>query len=155
MALIEVGAVTLLAGGRALLSDVSFKVERGERWGMLGRNGSGKTTLFRTIHGDIEPHQGQVVRAPGLRIAWLDQHRDYGDDATLWEVAAAPFAPLRRLEEALNRQAEALAHDASPAALERYAKDQDRFDREGGYAWHARVDAVLHGLGFDPQAAHE
>ena len=153
MALIEVGSLTLRAGGKPLLSDVSFKVERGERWGMLGRNGSGKTTLFRAIHGDVDPAGGQVVRTAGLRLAWLDQHRDYGDDVTLWDVAAAPFAHLQRLEEALHRQAEALAHDASPAALDRYAKDQDRFDREGGYAWHARVDAVLHGLGFDPDAA--
>jgi ATP-binding cassette subfamily F protein 3 len=37
--------------------------------------------------------------------------------------------------------------------LDRYAHDLERFEREGGYEVTARVDAVLHGLGFDPTEA--
>ncbi|MGH7658364.1 MAG: ABC-F family ATP-binding cassette domain-containing protein, partial [Gemmatimonadales bacterium] len=139
--------------GSPLLERVTFAVERGEHWGMLGRNGSGKTTLLRVLTGDVLPHAGQVVRSSGLRVAWMDQHRDFGDAVTVWGVAAAPFAALQALEESLARQADALAHDASPSSLDRYSRDQERFDREGGYSWHSRVDAVLHGLGFEPDEA--
>jgi ATP-binding cassette subfamily F protein 3 len=50
-------------------------------------------------------------------------------------------------------QAAALGADASHAAMERYGRDLERFEREGGYTMAPRVDAVLHGLGFDPTAA--
>lgn len=153
MALIECGGVTVLTGGRPLLERVTFSAERGEHWGVLGRNGSGKTTLLRVLTGDIATHAGAVVRSSGLRIAWMDQHRDFGSAVTVWDVAAAPFAALREQEESLARQADALAHDASPSSLDRYSRDQERFDRAGGYSWHFQVDAVLHGLGFEPDEA--
>ncbi|MGH7657508.1 MAG: ATP-binding cassette domain-containing protein, partial [Gemmatimonadales bacterium] len=122
MALIECGGVTVLAGGSPLLERVTFAVERGEHWGMLGCNGSGKTTLLRVLTGDILPHAGQVIRSSGLRVAWMDQHRDFGNAVTVWGVAAAPFAALQELEESLARQADALAHDASPSSLDRYSR---------------------------------
>src|SRR5690606_18657974 len=43
--------------------------------------------------------------------------------------------------------------NSTQAALDRYDRDLHRFEREGGYTFRARIDAVLHGLGFDPEAA--
>ena len=143
-------------GARELLRDVTFVVGRGERWGVLGRNGSGKTTLFNLIRGDLDPSSGSVARAGGLRITVMDQYRDFGTAGTVWEAAAEAFAELFALERALADQAAAMAAagDAvTPAMLERYDRDLHRFEREGGYEAAARIDAVLHGLGFDPDAA--
>jgi ATP-binding cassette subfamily F protein 3 len=83
----------------------------------------------------------------------LEQHRDFGGATTVWEAAAGEFAELLALERALATQAAALGTDASEAALARYGRDLERFEREGGYTIAPRVDAVLHGLGFDPTAA--
>ena len=127
-------------GDTTLLSDVSFTVAPGERWGIVGRNGSGKTTLFRLL-------------TPSLRVSLLEQHRDYGTATTVWEAAAGELAELLALEQSLVRQAADLAHDASPRALAQYGEDLERFEREGGYAVTARIDAVLHGLEFDPAQA--
>jgi len=156
MTLVSMAGVAVRFGERELLRDVSFLVDRGERWGILGRNGSGKTTLFNLIRGDLAPSSGTVVRAAGLRITVMDQYRDFGDAATVWEAAAGAFADLFALEHSLAEQATAMAEagDAvTPAMLERYDRDLHRFEREGGYEAAARVDAVLHGLGFDPDAA--
>jgi len=153
MTLVSMAGVAVRFGTRELLKDVSFVVVRGERWGVLGRNGSGKTTLFNLIRGDLEPSSGTLVRSSGLRVTVMDQYRDFGDALTVWEAAADAFAELFALERALGEQAErmAAAGDAvTPAMLERYDRDLHRFEREGGYAAAARVDAVLHGLGFDP-----
>src|SRR5437773_5701286 len=57
------------------------------------------------------------------------------------------------MEQSLVEQATNLAHDSSPRALARYGKDLERFEREGGYAVTAPIDAVLHGLEFDPAQA--
>ena len=160
MARLGRGGVTQIAlsqvdvefGATRLLTDVTFTVAAGERWGVVGRNGSGKTTLFRLITGAMEPTRGQVTRVGGLRIAMLEQHRDFGDANTVWEAAAGPFAELLALERSLAEQAHAL-DDAD--ALTRYGRDLERFEHEGGYMITPRVDAVLHGLGFDPSEARE
>ena len=140
-------------GDTTLFSNVSFTVAPGERWGIVGRNGSGKTTLFRLLTGELEPTRGSITRPSGLRVSLLEQHRDYGAATTVWEAAAGELAELLALEQSLVKQAADLAHDASPRALAQYGEDLERFEREGGYAVTARIDAVLHGLEFDPAQA--
>ncbi|HEX5971572.1 MAG TPA: ABC-F family ATP-binding cassette domain-containing protein [Gemmatimonadaceae bacterium] len=152
MTQISVGGAGVDFGATTLFRDITFTVSAGERWGIVGRNGTGKTTLFRLITGDLQPSFGTVTRQSGLIISLLGQHRDYGDAVTVWEAAAGPFADLLALERSLAEQAEALATTHDAAALERYGRDLERFEREGGYTIAPRVDAVLQGLGFD--AAH-
>ena len=145
-AVVEFGATTLF-------KDITFTVAAGERWGVVGRNGTGKTTLFKLITGAMQPTRGQIARQPGLRVSLLEQHRDFGDATTVWEAAAGQFADLLALEKSLADQAAALGEHSSEAALEKYGHDLERFEREGGYTFAPRVDAVLHGLGFDPVEA--
>lgn len=153
VSLLTLAGAAVHLGGVPILQDLSITFSRGERWGIVGRNGAGKTTLFRLVAGAIEPTRGSISRLPGLRVSLLDQHRTFGSATTIWEAAALPFAELIALERSLAEQAAALAHDPSPKALARYDSDLERFGREGGYSYAARVDAVLHGLGFDPQDA--
>jgi ATP-binding cassette subfamily F protein 3 len=140
-------------GATTLFRDITFTVAAGERWGVVGRNGTGKTTLFRLVTGDMSATQGQISRQPGLRVSLMEQHREFAGATTVWEVAAGQFADLLALERSLVQQAAWLEHDSGAAALDRYGKDLERFEREGGYTIAPRVDAVLHGLGFDPAKA--
>jgi ATP-binding cassette, subfamily F, member 3 len=150
---LAVSGVAVEFGATKLFEDVTFTVASGERWGIIGRNGTGKTTLFRLLTGEMAPTRGQIARQPGIRVSLLEQHRDFGDAVTVWEAAAGQFAELLALERSLEDQAGRLQHDSSEAALDRYGRDLERFEREGGYTIAPRVDAVLHGLGFDPAAA--
>ena len=153
MSLVSFHGVAFDYAGQPLLDGVSFGVERADRWGVIGRNGSGKTTLFRLLVGQLEATRGSISRESALRVALLDQHRDFGEAATVWDAAAAPFADLSALEASLEAQAHALADDASPQALARYDEDLHRFDREGGHTFRATVDALLEGLGFNADRA--
>jgi ATP-binding cassette subfamily F protein 3 len=156
MAVLSISDLAVEFGVTTLFRDVTFTVEAGERWGIVGRNGSGKSTLFQLVAGAMEPTRGTIARAPGLRVALLDQYRDFGDALTLWDAVARPYRPLIELEKELARQGERLAMlgDAvTEADLDRYGRDQDRFAHGGGYEFHARVDAVLQGLAFDPEDA--
>jgi len=139
-------------GATTLFHDITFTVGAGERWGIVGRNGTGKTTLFRLITGEMTPTRGATARQPGTRISLLEQHREFGS-VTVWEAAAGPFAELLALERFLMEQAASLSDNSDEAALARYGHDLERFEREGGYSITPRVDAVLHGLGFDPATA--
>src|SRR5512146_658155 len=105
MSLLSLAGVGVRFGARERLRDVGFVVERGERWGVLGRNGSGKTTLFDVIRGERDPSEGTVVRAAGLRITVMDQYREFGAADTVWDAVAAAFADLFALERALADQA--------------------------------------------------
>ncbi|MBC7564402.1 MAG: ABC-F family ATP-binding cassette domain-containing protein [Gemmatimonadaceae bacterium] len=148
MTLISLADVAVSFGATTLLKDVSVTIARGERWGIIGRNGAGKTTLFQILTGRIQPTRGAVARQPGLTVSLLDQHRDFGDATTVWEAAAAAYAPLIAIEKELNVLGEQLG-DGDETLMDRYGRLQEKFMHEGGYDFPARVDKVLQGLGFD------
>src|SRR5206468_1026118 len=89
--------VSVEFGATPLFSGITLTVTRGQRWGIIGRNGSGKTTLLRLITGEAEPTSGTIARAGGLRWSIMEQHREFGGAATVWEAAAGAFAELRAL----------------------------------------------------------
>ena len=70
---IGLDAVSVQLGAQAALTDVSLRIEAGERVALVGANGSGKSTLLRTLHGLVQPTQGHVQQAPGVRQAMLFQ----------------------------------------------------------------------------------
>lgn len=143
-------------GATTLFKNVTFTIARGERWGVIGRNGSGKTTLFNILDGRTEPTFGSVARQPGIRISVLEQLQDFDDAGSIWEEAAGGCADLLRLEKSLSDQGTRigeLGESSTPEMLLRYDRDLERFEREGGYELAPRVDAILHGLAFDPDAA--
>jgi ATP-binding cassette subfamily F protein 3 len=153
---IAVSGAAVDFGATRVLRDVTFTVTRGEKWGVIGRNGSGKTSLFRLLTGELDPAEGSVARSGALRFSLLEQHRTFVGAATVWEAAAGGFADLLELERSLAEQGTAIAEAGdrcTPQMLARYDRDLERFQREDGYSVAARIDAVLHGLGFDPDQA--
>jgi len=58
---------------RPLFSKLSFQIERGERWAILGSNGSGKSTLLKCLLGQMEADQGEVKLGQNLQIGYFDQ----------------------------------------------------------------------------------
>ncbi|MCA9194425.1 MAG: ABC-F family ATP-binding cassette domain-containing protein [Planctomycetales bacterium] len=58
---------------RPLFANLSFQIERGQRWAILGSNGSGKSTLLRCLLGEMAPDAGNVHLGHNLQIGYFDQ----------------------------------------------------------------------------------
>jgi ATP-binding cassette subfamily F protein uup len=72
---IDVKGVTKHYGERAIIKDLTLRIQRGDRIGIVGANGAGKTTLLKLLTGEIEPDQGSIVRAKTLNGVVIDQQR--------------------------------------------------------------------------------
>jgi ATP-binding cassette subfamily F protein uup len=82
--LLKAEGVAQSIGGRELCENVSLILSPGSRLAIVGANGSGKTTLVRTLVGELPPAAGRVVRAPDLRVSFMDQARSQiREDITL------------------------------------------------------------------------
>ena len=63
-------------GALKLYGGVSFRVERGERVGIIGPNGSGKTTLLRHLAGKLAEAQGEIGLGHKVKLGFYDQHHE-------------------------------------------------------------------------------
>ena len=75
----EAERVTKSFGANPIVRDLSLRVMRGDRVGLIGPNGSGKTTLLRLIMGELEPDAGEVRQGSNVQIAYYDQQREQLD----------------------------------------------------------------------------
>ncbi len=138
-------------GTQDVLRGVSLQINPGEHVGLVGRNGSGKTTIFRLINNEEPPDRGDVIRARGMRLGLLAQHIHFESGATVHESALAAFGHLQQIEHEMHelehRMGEAV--DDLDQILERYSDLQHQFEREGGFEYTAKAEAILQGLGFE------
>jgi iron complex transport system ATP-binding protein len=105
--MLQADGVTVEVRGRAILRDVSFSLEPGERVALIGPNGAGKSTLLRVLAGTLRPTAGRVT-LDGVPIAGLERSGIARRIAVVPQQTALPFA--MRVEEvvALGR----LPHEA-------------------------------------------
>ena len=73
--MVDVRRVSFCYGDNSIIRDLSTRILRGDRVGILGPNGSGKSTLLKLILGELEPTSGEVVLGTRLQLAYFDQHR--------------------------------------------------------------------------------
>ena len=94
--IIEFENVSLSYGNRLILDNVSFKINEGQIFGMLGPNGVGKSTIFNLITGLIKPNNGKIkingievanypvyLRTKKFKVGYVPQYGGYFDDLTL------------------------------------------------------------------------
>ena len=83
----ELSHVTKAFGGRVLVRDLTLRIMRGDRLGLIGANGAGKSTLLKLILGELPPDSGTVRLGTKLSIAYFDQLREELDgERTLAET---------------------------------------------------------------------
>lgn len=93
--------VSVFFAGDTLFEGISFTLQKGERYGLVGRNGSGKSTLLRLVDGEMQPDQGKVTIPKNYRIGYLHQHIRFTEETVIQEAAKAlPFEEREDLYKA-------------------------------------------------------
>ena len=133
------------------LRDVTWEVKAGDRLGLCGPNGSGKTTQFRIITGEIEPTSGDIIKSPGLRIAYLSQEFDFNQEHTVHDELLRAFSDIDDLKHKIHDIHQKLEHatgDASTRLMRDLDRYQHEFEAKDGYGIELKVDKILPEVGF-------
>lgn len=144
MLLFRLNNLSLAFGDQPLLDKVSLTIHKGERIGILGQNGAGKSTFMKVLLGTVQADGGELWRAEGIKVAYLDQRLPPRDDQTLYDYIASGLDGLGEL----LRQYHALTRDSSadwsdPAVLARMNSLQQQIEQRDGWAVEHRIEAML------------
>ena len=148
--MITVSDLELRAGSRILLSGATFRVQPGDRIGLVGRNGAGKTTTLRVLAGETLPYGGAIERRG--EVGYLPQDPRTGDLAMLSRdrvlSARGLDALLHDLEKTQVELAEAVDDATRDAVVRRYGRLEERFSALGGYAAESEAARICANLGL-------
>ena len=72
---------------KQIINNLSFKILRGEKIGIIGKNGSGKSTFLEILTKKIQPTSGTIKHANDIAISYFDQNRnEIKDNMTLHDI---------------------------------------------------------------------
>ncbi|MDA0289844.1 MAG: ABC-F family ATP-binding cassette domain-containing protein [Actinobacteria bacterium] len=141
--MLEVKNLQIRIGARVLMDDVSFRVDKGDKVGLVGRNGAGKTTLTKVIAGDIPATAGSLHRQGDM--GFLPQDPRSGDPEETARTRILNARGLGSLMADMDSAALAMGDPDSAvaeAAMARYGRLNDRFLASGGYQAEAEAAAI-------------
>lgn len=145
--MITVQDLELRAGARLLMDEVSFRIDKGDKIGLVGRNGAGKTTLTRVLAGEGLPAAGKVTRSG--EIGYLPQDPRTPD---MEQLARDRILAARDLDKVVTKLRTAEAEMASEddkvrdKAMARYDRLEQEFLANGGYAAESEAAAISSNL---------
>ncbi|NKB66218.1 MAG: ATP-binding cassette domain-containing protein [Candidatus Latescibacteria bacterium] len=131
-----------------VLEDISFKISKGEKVGLIGANGGGKSTLLKIIAGLEAPSAGTLVRVKDAQVGYLAQALEYGAEHTVLQEVSTVFAQVDALAVRLDKLAAQMA-GGETNALEQYGRLSAQFEQLGGYDCQHRCAAIIDGLGLN------
>ena len=151
MSILSVDHVSHGFGGRTILEDASFRLERGEHIALVGANGEGKSTFLSLITGQLTPDDGKIVWARRVKVGYLDQHAVLKPGQTIREVLRTAFDEMYTLEKEMLACYDKM-ETASPEELEKMMEDvgdiQNILEANHFYSLDARIEEVANGLGL-------
>ncbi|HEY5621273.1 MAG TPA: ABC-F family ATP-binding cassette domain-containing protein [Pontiella sp.] len=135
-----------------VLRSVNFRINAGDRIGIVGPNGAGKSTIFSLISGEIEADEGDVVLPKQIRIGHLRQQLNpHAEGRNLLAYAEDSIPELKIIPERiheLEEQMKVLDASGREKMLKQIGELQHEYEHLGGYEMRSRAEAALGGLGF-------
>ena len=140
MTLLKFTDVSLAYGAMPLLDGVSWQIAKGERVCIIGRNGTGKSSLLQLAKGTQGPDDGEIWRAPGLKIGELPQELPRADERSVFDVVAEGLAGVGEL---LARYHYLSQHIQGDTDLTELMHVQQELEAKDGWRLQQLVDSTL------------
>ena len=145
--------VDLRFGPQEVLKDVTWAIQEGECWGVIGRNGAGKSTVFKLLLGQLEADGGTVVRPTkerGIRMGHYAQDLVPDTHGSVLEEALAAFGEVEKLQHEMRELEHRMSEPGGDLdeVMERYQKVTEAFEHLDGFSIRARAESILQSLGF-------
>ncbi|RKR74166.1 ABC-F family ATP-binding cassette domain-containing protein [Frondihabitans australicus] len=145
--MLSVHDLEIRVGARLLMSDVTFRVDKGDKIGLVGRNGAGKTTMTKTLAGETLPTGGKIERTG--EIGYLPQDPRSGNPEDLARTRILDARGLGQILLGIQQATLDMGSDdpaVAEKAMKRYGDLDDRFNALGGYAAEAEAASIASNL---------
>ncbi|MDX1332246.1 MAG: ABC-F family ATP-binding cassette domain-containing protein [Robiginitalea sp.] len=152
--MLNVHDLSVSFGGETLFEGISFRLNPGDRVGLIGKNGAGKSTLLKLLAGEMRPDGGTLAMEKGISIGYLKQDLEFQHGNTVLEEAYQAFEEILRLEGELERINGELARredyesEAYHDLMVSLSDLTHRYELIGGYSYQGTTEKILLGLGF-------
>jgi ATP-binding cassette, subfamily F, member 3 len=153
--MISVEQLTIRFGAFELFSQASVLINPKDRVGLVGKNGAGKTTLLKVFAGLHPATEGNVVVPDNVKIGYLPQQMIHKDGKTVYEETCTAFDEIlgikRQIEETNLELGNRTDYESDHylSLINSLTEASERFELLGGESYHANIEQVLIGLGFE------
>ncbi|MFK7810875.1 MAG: ABC-F family ATP-binding cassette domain-containing protein [Maribacter sp.] len=141
-------------GGEYLFEEISFRLNGGDRVGLIGKNGAGKSTLLKLLTKDMAYDTGTIAIEKDIKIGFLRQDIDFEQGRTVLEEAYQAFEEIKSLELRLDEINHQLTErtDYESESYNQIIIDlsdvTQHYEILGGYNYQGETEKILQGLGF-------
>ncbi len=152
--MLNVHNLSVSFSGEYLFEEIAFRLNPGDRVGLIGKNGAGKSTLLKLLSGEVAPDSGTIASDKEVRIGFLRQDIDFDEGHTVLEEAYKAFEQLQVMEGKLAHINEQLAErtDYESDGYHQLMVDLNdythQYEIHGGYNYQGDTEKILLGLGF-------
>lgn len=152
--MLNIHNLSVAFGGEYLFEEISFRLNSGDRVGLIGKNGAGKSTLLKLLSKEMQPDTGIIASDKEVRIGFLKQDLDFEQGRTVLEEAYQAFEEIKALELQLDSINQQLAErtdyesDSYSKLIEDMSDITHRYEILGGYNYQGQTEKILQGLGF-------
>ncbi len=140
--------------GEYLFEEITFRLNGGDRVGLVGKNGAGKSTMLRIISGEQPYDTGSIAIEKEISIGFLKQDIDFVEGRTVLQESYEAFKEIKELEGKLDEINSQLATrtDYESEGYNQLMIDindvQHQYEVHGGYNYKGETERILQGLGF-------
>lgn len=152
--MLNIHNLSVAFGGEYLFEEIAFRLNAGDRVGLIGKNGAGKSTLLKLLSKEMAPDSGTIAMEKEIKIGFLKQDIDFELGRTVLEESYQAFYELKSLESKLDTINQELAErtDYESESYNQLMIDltdvTHRYEILGGYNYQGDTEKVLLGLGF-------
>ncbi|MFS4468531.1 ATP-binding cassette domain-containing protein [Maribacter sp. 2210JD10-5] len=152
--MLNIHNLSVAFGGEFLFEEISFRLNAGNRIGLVGKNGAGKSTLLKLLAKDMPLDSGTIAIEKDIKIGFLRQDIDFEQGRSVLEESYQAFTEIKELEAKLD--------DINHQLAERTDYESDSYNQLiidlndathhyeilGGYNYQGETEKILQGLGF-------